>query len=476
MIKGLPRGCDDNAVFAVLDSIAMYIGTVAKLSILDGSTASVDMETEEGARMLAMYGKLDIDGVSCNLDPCFYMEQAPRAHQNRESRRNADWICTQCNTMNFARRHECFQCQAPRQGNSVAVEDTAPQIDPRLIQRERETTLLVRDIPEHTSEHEVRVAFNPFGQIYEVRHLPERCLAFVEFDEPRSLQQAMRQAKDHGIRIDGSYVNVTVARGRDNPPSNGDKSGAHAAIEQAMAMAQARNGGGDADAQGFGQGQDSSDFKLDPNTGFYYNDKTQQYYDEKSGVYYTHKDGSCYYFDPSKQEYVACAAIGSTLPPGSDIAGAVAQGAGLPALVPDQSKVAVAVAVPKAKKKKGGAVLKTSVKTLDTTKWSAANQEPEQPTAQGQPLLPQKPAKANMANFKFEVTNFKKKKEPTPPPSPQLKAAATVVSAICYLCNRKFPNLDVLKKHTELSLLHKENLASAQAKERERRAAATAKG
>lgn len=67
----------------------------------------------------------------------------------------------------------------------------------------------------------------------------------------------------------------------------------------------------------------------------------------------------------------------------TDIAGAVAQGAGLPALVPDQSKVAVAVAVPKAKKKKGGAVLKTSVKTLDTTKWSAANQEPEQPTAQG---------------------------------------------------------------------------------------------
>ena len=47
------------------------------------------------------------------------------------------------------------------------------------------------------------------------------------------------QAKDHGIRIDGAYVNVTVARGRDDPPSGGDKSGAHAAIEQAMAMAQA---------------------------------------------------------------------------------------------------------------------------------------------------------------------------------------------------------------------------------------------
>ena len=38
--------------------------------------------------------------------------------------------------------------------------------------------------------------------------------------------------------MDGEYVNCTIARGRDNPPSDGDKSGAHAAIEQAMAMAQ----------------------------------------------------------------------------------------------------------------------------------------------------------------------------------------------------------------------------------------------
>ena len=94
--------------------------------MLDGSTAQVDMETEEGARMLAMYGKLDIDGVSCPLDPCFYLENQSSkvghiscqnsigltlcvVKHNKEPRRNSDWICTACNTMNFARRHECFQ-------------------------------------------------------------------------------------------------------------------------------------------------------------------------------------------------------------------------------------------------------------------------------------------------------------------------------------------------------------------------------
>ena len=30
-LQDLPRGCDDNAIFMVLDSIAMYIGTVAKV-------------------------------------------------------------------------------------------------------------------------------------------------------------------------------------------------------------------------------------------------------------------------------------------------------------------------------------------------------------------------------------------------------------------------------------------------------------
>jgi len=332
-LKGLPRGCDANAIYPVLDTIAMYIGTVAKLEMVDSSSATIDMETEEGAKMLAMYGNLEIDGKPCTLEANFKTENV-----KQEARRSTDWVCVQCNTMNFARRQECFQCQASRLGNSIAVEDTVPHYDmgdrgggsnQAARAPKEDTTLLVRDIPELASEQSVRNAFNPFGQLTEVRHLPERRLAFVEFESTSSLQQAMRQADERGIRVDGKYVTVTVARGRDNPPSGGDKSGAHAAIEQAMAMAQARSaakgrrgreGGeerrGEDDAA---VAQPQAQFKLDLQSGYYHNAETDQYYDQASGVYYTYKDGKTFYFDPTSQDYVACAAIGSTLPPGSGV-------------------------------------------------------------------------------------------------------------------------------------------------------------
>lgn len=461
MLRGLPRGSAEKAIYAVLDSIVAYIGTVSGVEI-DGPTAAIDMATDDGARMLAMYGNLQVDGRTCALEPCFKPE---RPVEQQGNRRHSDWVCTACNTMNFARRQECFQCQAPKSGNSVAVEDTAPWIDPRAHQKEQHTTLLVRDIPEHANEVHIRNAFNPFGQLHEVRFVPERCLAFVEFENSSHLQQAMRQAQDRGIRVDGTYVNVTVAKDRGGA---GADRGAHSAVEQAMAMAQARAGHGAPNQGVDGQqpmGMPESNFKLDTATGFYFNSETQQYYDEKGGVYYTHKDGKCYYFDPSKADYVECAAIGSTLPPGSDVSGSGA-------LVPeDATKDSNVVVVPKAKKKKAATAL--GKKPMEPIKWSGGAAAAGEAATQG---AAPKPAANSLANFKFEVTNFIKKKDPTPPSSPTLGSLAGVaVSAICYLCNRKFPTQDVLKKHNEFSKLHLGNLAKAAAKERERRAAAAAK-
>lgn len=447
MLRGLPRSAGENAVFAVLDSIIMYIGSVARVRV-EGSSATIDMDKEQGAQMLAMYGNLEVDGCTCTLEPCFKIDKP----QEQQSRRNSDWICMQCNTMNFARRQECFQCQASRLGNAVAVEDTAPRIDPRVHHKERETTLLVRDIPDHATEHHVRTAFNPFGQLYEVRYLPDRHLAFVEFENPNHLQMAMRQAEDRGIRVDGTYVAVTIAQNRDNPRGGV----ANAAIEQAMAMAQARSGkkGRNDASEEAVMGAPQSNFRLDPVTGFYFNEETQQYYDEKTGVYYTQKDGKYYYFDPTKSDYVECAAIGSTLPPDAGKVGGAASAV--------ESKSVVAV--PKAKKKKAGMLAMGVKKGLDAVKINASI---------GQSTGATKAPAAALADFKFEVINFNKKKDPTPPTSPALAAATAgvAVSAICYLCNRKFASQEMLKKHNELSVLHKENLAKAAAKERERRAA-----
>jgi len=97
----------------------------------------------------------------------------------------------------------------------------------------------------------------------------------------------------------------------------------------------------------------------------------------------------------------------------------------------------------------------------------------EQALVEGAPVTIVKPAvQASLANFNFEVTNFIQKKQPTPPSSPNLAGLVGMpVSSICYLCNRKFPSQDMLKRHAELSNLHKENLAKAATKERERRAA-----
>jgi len=226
-------------------------------------------------------------------------------------------------------------------------------------------------------------------------------------------------------------------------------------------------------------------FELDPKTGHFFNKETQQYYESATSLYYTFKDGQCYYFDNNTQQYAPCIGIGNPSAPRTD---------------PE------ALGVPKAKKKSKAAALGTKKKAAkDMASWAQAAENADAPVQQGEPLPGNAPAPgaANMASFKFEITNFnpeppKKKKEAKKPaaaapaapsdalPPPPSAAATAIAQAaarsapapaasspkptqfICYLCNRKFNSQEMLTKHENMSDLHKKNLALATMKEKKR--------
>jgi hypothetical protein len=48
-------------------------------------------------------------------------ERGACSREHRPVTRTADWICSACNALNFARRTSCFKCAEPRTEDAVQV-------------------------------------------------------------------------------------------------------------------------------------------------------------------------------------------------------------------------------------------------------------------------------------------------------------------------------------------------------------------
>ncbi|KAG6585132.1 RNA-binding protein 10 [Phytophthora cinnamomi] len=155
-----------------------------------------------------------------------------------------DWICDDCNVTNFARRTNCFQCNAPRTAQTKEVPVTAAlrteQIrshsdshygDPpahdepfKNAQRRDENArsvppsqvLMVRLLPPDIEEGELQVVFAEFDGVQDIRLIRDRVtnlsrgFGFVEFRDIEAATQALKKCGD--LVVQNTHVEVSYAR------------------------------------------------------------------------------------------------------------------------------------------------------------------------------------------------------------------------------------------------------------------------
>lgn len=158
---------------------------------------------------------------------------------------------------------------------------------------------------------------------------------------------------------------------------------------------------------------------------FFYDPKTKLYYGNKQKVYYTYRPGE----DP-----LFCAL---EAPPASEDAAAPTSEAAGPK-PEDKKKIAIS--------------LKTTV--LPGESKAAKQPKPHKTPKKVKAALPE-PKKQDVANIEVWAERGKEIREAGPTKKPPM---TTTKKPVCLLCRRKFASIEKLKKHEELSALHKENL------------------
>jgi len=88
----------------------------------------------------------------------------------RERKRPAeDWLCADCRAVNFARRSECFQCQAAKPRNAQTVPTSDPRAASSANSEPDVPVLMVKLLKETTTEAQIAEAFSTCGGVREVR-------------------------------------------------------------------------------------------------------------------------------------------------------------------------------------------------------------------------------------------------------------------------------------------------------------------
>jgi len=302
-VKGLPMLSGAESVLETLKTVEMYIGKPRECQMVQQDSNSrdqrrtcfVEMPTAEAARMLLSYGTLVVDGVTAELS------QPTRPLTKEDLRR--DWICTKCGTMNFSRRMECFQCNAPREGNAQPVDESGHRGAAQGLNNDN--VVIARDLSDHVDEGSLRRLFQTYGQVREVRLVrdqfsPGRGFAFIEFDRHSEALSVVEDSSRRGVFLDGSRVPCEIARGKD-APSKANHGQALGAIEAAMGLNHGKAPSRDQrssrdraerDATAIYGHPPAEGFELDPKTGHFYNAKTEQYYESATGFYYCFKYAS----------------------------------------------------------------------------------------------------------------------------------------------------------------------------------------
>jgi len=162
----------------LLDHIKAY-GPVDRVRIVrekNGESrgfAFADFANLEDAKAFMNYtnGVIVVDGCNVNLD---YTKG-----NSKPTVKESDWICSGCNASNFARRRQCYMCQAQKTSSTKPASEH-DDLNPCPV-------IVIRGLDYSTTEQTLWNIFSNLAKVKEIRlikdkiSLASRGFAFVEF-------------------------------------------------------------------------------------------------------------------------------------------------------------------------------------------------------------------------------------------------------------------------------------------------------
>jgi len=363
-----------------------------------------------------------------------------------------DWLCGHCGAHNFARRAMCFQCALPKDDNATVLQDS--YYNPENKDGEPNPVLAVLGLGPDSTPQSLRTFFNAFGEIMDIRLMKDKSamgsrggFAFVEFASTEHASMAINRTR--GMLIDGRPVKISFSRDQGkaaNPWKDRTKWERPANL--------------------------SESFKLDPNTGRYYDKESGFYYDPASCLYHHSSTGVYYRWDATNSRYLQVDERGVAIQADTKSDDGKGKGGSQESQSQkvDQKKK-------KEKKKKSFGSIAFTIKKAPTKPKPAAKVQlkPSKDVAELAAAAAKAAAAASAA-----LAALKPRTKISPvgtggaPPWASLSASPAtdpipedlrgqkmhlqLAKKICTLCKRKFQTLEKLFQHVRISALHRKNL------------------
>jgi hypothetical protein len=255
-----------------------------------------------------------------------FSKNLPRAHNEEDTGHKVpvldDWLCPACNILNFARRHECFQCQAPRMPDAQVVRsERGPMKRPTACISIQGEALM------HMEEERIKRLFSGQAAVTDVRLIRDKrskagVLAYVRYGSVSEAARALSLLQ--GVVPSGSSSGLVLSFSRDvfkDQPSGNERDQAKPVeTHQSWEPKEFGDAGGwepkafdeskeeesknaEPKAEPSSQAATSSGFILDPASGYYYDAKSGYYYDPKTSLYYHSSTKHWYSFNQASGEY-----------------------------------------------------------------------------------------------------------------------------------------------------------------------------
>ncbi|CAM6102917.1 unnamed protein product [Calypogeia fissa] len=141
----------------------------------------------------------------------------------------ADWMCTVCGCVNFARRTLCFQCNEGRADDAPAADapvSTGPASGGRRSSEAGPThVLVVRGLDENIDEEILRFEFSKYAPIKDLRLVRDkftqvsRGFAFIHFNTVHEATKALEASNGTALEKNGQLLRVAFAKSIYGPGS-----------------------------------------------------------------------------------------------------------------------------------------------------------------------------------------------------------------------------------------------------------------
>ncbi|ETW08950.1 hypothetical protein H310_01430 [Aphanomyces invadans] len=469
MIKGLPFSTTNTELMDALSSFHPTGGRIIVNKVTGESRgfAFVEFGSVEDAKYVVQFFAKQPLTFQGRVAAIGYAEPIQRSHGGGHPPR-CDWLCPMCNASNFAKRMECYKCGAPKSEYAVEV----PRQSPDPMAAHPSCILAVRSLPLEAQEEDLTHMFMPYPGVKGIRLVRDRItnaprgFGFVEFASVEHATAALLAIGSEFYYANAlvrlSYSNEMVAPRVLGPNA---QALAHSAVEAAQwSLSNPYQNTSDLDVNALLASAAAAvpttpqvpkkDFPLSfeeaggsfvfvSENGLYYHSDSMFFYDPTSKVYYNSFLGTYHVIDPTtKNSFLPYQvplpvddAVGASDPPKKDAS--------------------------KHGSKKKATAISFGIKPT-TAKPTPAAATPLVGTHAAVPVAVKKKHADEIAKWSQQQ---KASTTDTPAPQPPAQPISAPVSdgqpTICLLCRRKFNSAAQLRKHEQLSDLHKQNLAKA---------------